>query len=487
MGRERRRWTAEEDSLLREAVRKVVADVQSKATRESRPLLWRELAKNVPERTNKDCRRRWCNILSDGTAKGSWAESEDERLSNAVREHGPKWTRVAAAVGTRNSDQCSSHWSLSLNPDIDYSDWTRVEDEKLLQAVKDHGTNWTMIVSTTLSNRTTLALKNRYSALRTKVLQMRDAPKSQPKPGANANHAKRRASRSNANPHTLVHTMTQEVVDHSDEDEDEDENEEEDEDYNEEPNWNAGAEGRPLASPKMMQEPAQDTSCPSPSNGMQQVMDLDTAAIEFWFQNPSMSASTFAPGSAPEGYRGGFADTSTLHGMEIDFGSFPNPGVSSEMYSDQEPYCPGVPSSDISRPSMAAGYPAFDQMPDALMSGVTYATHFGQDHPTATEQDVTAQLHGSEFRRESATQQDSGALQYQGVTSQAATSPDTSNEGSKLFRVTPSPSQITSPSERLQGPLHQVSVDAECTTDQLGSLMRTLVGTTNKVVVKIHS
>lgn len=44
-----------------------------------------------------------------------------------MREYGPKWTRVAAAVSTRNSDQCSSHWSQSLNPDINYSDFTRDE------------------------------------------------------------------------------------------------------------------------------------------------------------------------------------------------------------------------------------------------------------------------------------------------------------------------------------------------------------------------
>lgn len=98
-----------------------------KATQESRPVLWHEIAKNIPGRSNKDCRRRWCNTLANGTTKGSWTESEDERLSDAVQEHGSKWTQVASLVGTRNSDQCSSHWSQTLNPDINYSDWTRDE------------------------------------------------------------------------------------------------------------------------------------------------------------------------------------------------------------------------------------------------------------------------------------------------------------------------------------------------------------------------
>ena len=97
------------------------------AIQESRPLLWRELAKSVPGRTNKDCRRRWCNTIAEGMAKGAWTESEDERLSSAVQRYGSKWTRIAAAVETRTSDQCSSHWNQTLNPDIDYSDWTNDE------------------------------------------------------------------------------------------------------------------------------------------------------------------------------------------------------------------------------------------------------------------------------------------------------------------------------------------------------------------------
>ncbi|MCJ1462839.1 hypothetical protein MMC07_001442 [Pseudocyphellaria aurata] len=167
MGRERRKWTAEEQSQLREAV--------DRANRESRPLLWHEIAKSVPSRSNKDCRRRWCNTLAIGTTKGSWTESEDERLSDAVQEYGCKWTQVAALVGSRNSDQCSSHWSQTLNPDINYSDWTRDEDEKLVHGVQKYGTNWTRIGSALLPKRTRLSLKNRYSALRPKFDQIPNA------------------------------------------------------------------------------------------------------------------------------------------------------------------------------------------------------------------------------------------------------------------------------------------------------------------------
>ncbi|KAK0636984.1 Homeodomain-like protein, partial [Bombardia bombarda] len=123
---------------------------------------WRELAKMVPGRTNKDCRRRWWNSIAGGTAKGPWTESEDERLISAVRECGTRWSQVAKAVGSRNSDQCSSHWSQALNPDINYSDWTESEDDRLWQEVQGFGTNWITIASLHAPKRTTLALKNRY-------------------------------------------------------------------------------------------------------------------------------------------------------------------------------------------------------------------------------------------------------------------------------------------------------------------------------------
>ncbi|KAI1452422.1 hypothetical protein F4805DRAFT_30213 [Annulohypoxylon moriforme] len=160
MARLRRRWTAEEDTLLRRAV--------ENATTQGRPLLWRDLAKSVPGRSNKDCRRRWWNSLADGTTKGPWCEEEDERLIEAVRKYGTNWSRVSRAIRSRNPDQCSSHWSQVLDPGINYCDWTPEEDANLLHAVLTHSTNWATIAASHVPPRTRLALKNRYSTLRLK-------------------------------------------------------------------------------------------------------------------------------------------------------------------------------------------------------------------------------------------------------------------------------------------------------------------------------
>ncbi|MCJ1386380.1 hypothetical protein MMC17_009506 [Xylographa soralifera] len=99
-------------------------------------------------------------------AKGPWSETEDERLIGAVRKYGGRWSQVSRVVASRNSDQCSSHWSQVLDPDINYCDWTAHEDDQLLHAVLSYGTNWTTIAASHSPKRTTLALKNRYSTIR---------------------------------------------------------------------------------------------------------------------------------------------------------------------------------------------------------------------------------------------------------------------------------------------------------------------------------
>jgi hypothetical protein len=139
MGKPRRNWTVQEDTLLRRVVSNGSSLFPSfpltspslltpftTAISNSRPLLWREFAKHIPGRSNKDCRKRWWNSLAENTTKGLW--SEDERLIEAVGRHGwGNWNKVARSVGTRNADQCLSHWSQVLDPEISYCDWSAQE------------------------------------------------------------------------------------------------------------------------------------------------------------------------------------------------------------------------------------------------------------------------------------------------------------------------------------------------------------------------
>lgn len=156
--RDRRAWTDDEDELLRRAIDKEDGDANP-------PSKWHAIAKHIPNRTNKDCRKRWWAQMATRVSKGSWSAEEDERLFSAVDELGTKWAAVASRVGTRNSGQCAKRWNDALNPAIDRSGWTHEEDQQLLKAVESQGHCWANIARTYLPGRTGLAAKNRYNHL----------------------------------------------------------------------------------------------------------------------------------------------------------------------------------------------------------------------------------------------------------------------------------------------------------------------------------
>ncbi|KAI9674801.1 MAG: hypothetical protein M1817_001705 [Caeruleum heppii] len=167
MVRERRKWTETEDNMLKKAVAQAGS---------SSPMDWHSIATNVPDRTNKDCRKRWHYKLASSVNKGVWTAAEDEQLRKAVKIHGTKWAQVAIDIETRNGDQCSKRWNDAINPDIDHSAWTPQEDELLLQSVERFGRNWKTIVDHHFNGRTALASKNRYSLILRKMGGRRSRP-----------------------------------------------------------------------------------------------------------------------------------------------------------------------------------------------------------------------------------------------------------------------------------------------------------------------
>jgi len=158
MPRCRRPWSEEEDQLLRAAVQREHPDSDN-------PTNWLAIARHVPERTNKDCRKRWVTKLSNSVAKGGWSAEEDALLLKAIDKYGTKWSLVSSVVQTRSSCQCARRWCDTLNPEIDKTPWTQEEDRRLLDSVSSHGTSWSFIAKTYFPGRTGLAAKNRYVAI----------------------------------------------------------------------------------------------------------------------------------------------------------------------------------------------------------------------------------------------------------------------------------------------------------------------------------
>ncbi|KAK2736775.1 hypothetical protein FQN57_000547 [Myotisia sp. PD_48] len=159
------RWTQEEDAILIQKFRAQQARQQARNPPSSVPD-WQEIASALPGRSNKDCRKRWFNVLSGGLRKGAWTSDEDILLRNAVQAEGrSSWMRVAAHVPRRTADQCAKRWQHFLDPSLDRSEWTKDDNQTLLQAVQQHGRKWLEIRNQLFPSRSPNTLKNQYSII----------------------------------------------------------------------------------------------------------------------------------------------------------------------------------------------------------------------------------------------------------------------------------------------------------------------------------
>jgi len=89
-----RRWTQEEDELLRQAV----ARDSSKAhhPHDGTTLHWSRIAASVPNRPAVRCRERWCNILDpEVNNRGPWTAEEDALIRESYHHKGPQWVEIA--------------------------------------------------------------------------------------------------------------------------------------------------------------------------------------------------------------------------------------------------------------------------------------------------------------------------------------------------------------------------------------------------------
>jgi hypothetical protein len=136
------KWTLEEDERLTEAVRKHAGN----AVRKNAGSNWVLVATLVPGRTNKQCMQRWVECLDPAINTGKWTREEDTKLTNALKEHGSSnWAAVAALVPTRTNVECRQRWANNLDPAVNRGKWTAEEDAKLTEAVAEFGNDWVRV------------------------------------------------------------------------------------------------------------------------------------------------------------------------------------------------------------------------------------------------------------------------------------------------------------------------------------------------------
>eukprot|EP00730_Choanoeca_flexa_P009081 TRINITY_DN12580_c0_g2_i1.p1 TRINITY_DN12580_c0_g2~~TRINITY_DN12580_c0_g2_i1.p1 ORF type:complete len:1081 (+),score=262.54 TRINITY_DN12580_c0_g2_i1:217-3459(+) len=84
-----------------------------------------------------------------GGSTRRWTKVEDQRLVQAVKKHhGRNWKLVAREFEGRTDVQCLHRWQKVLNPELVKGPWTRDEDELVIQLVNKYGAKrWSLIAS----------------------------------------------------------------------------------------------------------------------------------------------------------------------------------------------------------------------------------------------------------------------------------------------------------------------------------------------------
>ena len=103
-----------------------------------------------------------------------WTREEDHRLAAAVQVHGTaNWPVVATVVGGgRTRSQCSQRWHRGIDPKISKCNWSREEEQKLLDAVQTFGNKaWTRI-AVEMKNRSDVQCRFRYRFLVKKAQEL---------------------------------------------------------------------------------------------------------------------------------------------------------------------------------------------------------------------------------------------------------------------------------------------------------------------------
>ncbi|KAJ3127066.1 hypothetical protein HK098_006863 [Nowakowskiella sp. JEL0407] len=165
-----KKWTAEEDELLRNAVQRYGTNGK-----------WTTIAMEVPGRNPIQCSTRWSGALNSTIHKGRWTDEEDRMLLKAykdccgenanVDESGNliiPWNLIAKQIPGRTQVQCIARYQEALDPSVKKGRWSKDEDELLKAGFDKYGCCWVKIAEI-VPGRTQRQCRTRWLQLKPKL------------------------------------------------------------------------------------------------------------------------------------------------------------------------------------------------------------------------------------------------------------------------------------------------------------------------------
>lgn len=126
-------WTSTEDSQLFEAV-----DRYGEKN-------WSEVANWVDGKTSSQCYHRYMKTLNPYIKRGKWGVFEDIKLLLGVKIFGTNWVTIAGLIKNRTDIQCRERFCNVLCPSINSRGWSAIEDFKLILLILLWGKKWSKI------------------------------------------------------------------------------------------------------------------------------------------------------------------------------------------------------------------------------------------------------------------------------------------------------------------------------------------------------
>lgn len=96
--------------------------------------------------------------------KSAWTPEEDHLLLELYNVHSTKWAVIARHIPGRTDDACSKRYREALNPSLRRDEWSKEEDDKLLDAYSRLLGRWAQVGQEL--QRSGLACRNRCCLFR---------------------------------------------------------------------------------------------------------------------------------------------------------------------------------------------------------------------------------------------------------------------------------------------------------------------------------